>query len=33
LIHRGFEKDLAYCAQIDTTPLVPIFRQGVIRDK
>ncbi len=31
LIHRGFEEDLAYCAQIDTTPLVPIFRQGVIR--
>ncbi len=31
LIHRGFEDDLAYCAQIDTTPLVPIFRQGVIR--
>jgi 2-phosphosulfolactate phosphatase len=33
LIHRGFEKDLAYCARIDTTSLVPIFRQGVIRDK
>jgi len=31
LIHRGFEEDLAYCAQIDTTPLVPIFRQGVVR--
>jgi len=33
LIDRGFEEDLAYCAQIDTTPLVPIFRQGVIRAK
>jgi 2-phosphosulfolactate phosphatase len=31
LIHRGFEEDLAFCAQMDTTPLVPIFRQGVIR--
>ncbi len=31
LIIRGFEDDLAYCAQIDTTPLVPIFREGVIR--
>ncbi|HVP80222.1 MAG TPA: 2-phosphosulfolactate phosphatase [Thermodesulfobacteriota bacterium] len=33
LIDRGFEEDLAYCAQIDLTPLVPIFRQGVIRAK
>ena len=33
LIHRGFEDDLAYCAQIDMTPLVPIFREGVIRAK
>jgi len=33
LIHRGFEEDLAYCAQIDVTPLVPIFREGVIRAK
>ena len=33
LIHRGFEEDLAYCAQIDMTPLVPIFREGVIRVK
>ncbi len=31
LIHRGFEDDLVYCAQIDITPLVPIFREGVIR--
>jgi len=33
LIHRGFEDDLAYCAQMDMTPLVPIFREGVIRAK
>src|SRR4030042_6136151 len=31
LIERGFEDDLVYCAQIDMTPLVPIFREGVIR--
>jgi 2-phosphosulfolactate phosphatase len=31
LIDRGFEEDLAYCAQIDVTPVVPIFREGVIR--
>jgi len=33
LINRGFEDDLAYCAQVDMTPLVPIFREGVIRAK
>jgi 2-phosphosulfolactate phosphatase len=33
LINCGFEDDLAYCAQIDMTPLVPIFRDGVIRAK
>jgi len=33
LIQRGFEEDLAYCAQIDMTPLVPVFRQGVIKAK
>jgi 2-phosphosulfolactate phosphatase len=33
LINRGFEDDLAYCAQIDVAPLVPIFREGVIRAK
>jgi 2-phosphosulfolactate phosphatase len=33
LINRGFGDDLAYCAQIDVTPLVPIFREGVIRPK
>jgi 2-phosphosulfolactate phosphatase len=31
LIDRGFEDDLAYCAQIDVTPVVPVFREGVIR--
>jgi 2-phosphosulfolactate phosphatase len=31
LINRGFEDDLAYCAQIDITSLVPVFREGVIR--
>ncbi len=31
LIHRGFVEDLAYCAQIDMTPLVPTFRQGVVK--
>ena len=31
LIKRGFGDDLAYCAQIDMTSLVPIFRDGVIR--
>ena len=31
LIHRGFEDDLVYCAQIDITNVVPIFRDGVIR--
>jgi len=33
LINRGFEDDLAYCAQIDITSLVPIFREGVIRGR
>ena len=31
LINRGFIEDLAYCAQIDMTDIVPIFREGVIR--
>jgi 2-phosphosulfolactate phosphatase len=31
LINRGFDDDLAYCAQIDMNSLVPIFRKGVIR--
>ena len=33
LIGRGHEEDLAYCARIDAIPLVPIFRDGVIRVK
>jgi 2-phosphosulfolactate phosphatase len=33
LIDRGFEDDLGYCAQMDVTPVVPIFREGVIRAK
>ena len=33
LISRGFEDDLAYCAQIDITSLVPIFREGVIKER
>ena len=31
LMNRGFEDDLAYCAQIDISSLVPVFREGVIR--
>jgi 2-phosphosulfolactate phosphatase len=33
LINHGFGDDLFYCAQIDITPLVPIFREGLIRAK
>jgi 2-phosphosulfolactate phosphatase len=33
LIRLGFEEDLIYCAQIDVTSLVPIYRDGVIRAK
>jgi len=31
LVDKGFEEDLAYCAQVDTTDLVPVFKEGVIR--
>lgn len=31
LIARGFEEDLVYCAQVDLTRVVPVFREGVIR--
>jgi 2-phosphosulfolactate phosphatase len=31
LIHRGFRDDLVYCARVDTTDIVPVFRDGVIR--
>ena len=30
LVDRGFEEDLPYCAQVDTTDLVPVFKEGVI---
>ncbi len=30
LVAKGFEDDLAYCAQIDITDIVPTFRDGVI---
>lgn len=30
LVAKGFEDDLAYCAQIDITNIVPTFRDGVI---
>ncbi len=31
LIERGFEEDLDYCAQVDLTDIVPVFRKGAIR--
>jgi len=31
LIDRGFEEDLPYCAQVDMTNVVPVFKDGVIR--
>jgi 2-phosphosulfolactate phosphatase len=31
LINRGFKDDLAYCAQIDMTNIVPELKDGVIR--
>jgi 2-phosphosulfolactate phosphatase len=31
LIDRGFGEDLAYCAQIDITSLVPHFREGRVK--
>ena len=31
LINRGFEDDLVYCAQVDMTDIVPVFRDGVIK--
>jgi 2-phosphosulfolactate phosphatase len=31
LMKRGFEEDLAYCAQIDMTDIVPQFKDGVIK--
>jgi phosphosulfolactate phosphohydrolase-like enzyme len=31
LLRRGFGEDLAYCAQIDMTAIVPQFKDGVIK--
>lgn len=31
LMERGFTEDLAYCAQVDLSPVVPFFQDGVIR--
>jgi 2-phosphosulfolactate phosphatase len=31
LVAQGFEEDLPYCAQVDTTNIVPVFKDGVIR--
>jgi len=31
LIHKGLEEDLVYCAQVDLTNVVPVFREGVIK--
>jgi len=31
LMNRGFGEDLVYCAQIDITDIVPIFKKGVIK--
>jgi len=31
LVDRGFGEDLPYCAQVDTTNIVPVFEEGVIR--
>ena len=31
LVDRGFEEDLPYCAQVDMTNLVPVFKDGVIK--
>jgi 2-phosphosulfolactate phosphatase len=32
LIAKGLEEDLAYCAQVDLTDMVPVFRNGVIKN-
>ena len=31
LVDREFEEDLPYCAQVDTTNIVPVFKEGVIK--
>jgi 2-phosphosulfolactate phosphatase len=31
LVNKGLGEDLAYCAKVDMTDVVPVFREGVIR--
>lgn len=31
LVKLGLEDDLSYCSQVDTTDIVPIFKEGAIR--
>jgi 2-phosphosulfolactate phosphatase len=31
LVDRGYGEDLPYCAQVDITEIVPVFKEGVIR--
>jgi 2-phosphosulfolactate phosphatase len=31
LVDQGFEEDLTYCAQVDITNIVPVFKEGVIK--
>jgi 2-phosphosulfolactate phosphatase len=31
LVDRGYEDDFPFCAQIDVTKIVPIFKEGMIR--
>ena len=31
LVDRVFGEDLHFCAQVDTTNIVPVFEEGVIR--
>jgi len=31
LVYQGFEEDLLFCAQVDVTNLVPVFKEGVIK--
>jgi 2-phosphosulfolactate phosphatase len=30
LVDRGFEEDLPFCAQVDMTNIVPVYKEGVI---
>jgi 2-phosphosulfolactate phosphatase len=31
LINKGLKEDLFYCAQVDITDVVPVFKDGAIR--